>query len=277
MLSGNVWHDSDHDDTPDGVERPLEGWTVELLRDDQLIRSMLTDADGNYLFAGVTPNYTTGEMYSLRFSAPGAGSRTALLGRTDSDFTDGLQRIDEIVVQGGSNLLALNMPVDPNGVIYDSVARSPITGATVTLVDVRNGAPVPGSCFDDPNQQDQVTVGNGYYKFEINFSDPACPSGLSYLIQVVPPDSSYVSGVSELIPPTSDQTTVPFDVPACPGSANDAVPATAQYCEAQVSEFAPATSVPARSTATNYHSSLITFRSTHGWAARCRLPRPRRC
>ncbi|MDH3428796.1 MAG: hypothetical protein OEQ14_02205 [Gammaproteobacteria bacterium] len=256
MLSGNVWHDADHDNTPGGVERPLEGWTVELLFNDQAVRSMLTDVDGYYLFTNVTPNYVPGETYSLRFAAPGANATTAMLGQTDSDFTDGQQRIDDIDVQEGSNLLALNMPVDPNGVIYDSVSRTPVAGATVTLVDVRNGVAIPGRCFDDPNQQDQRTVASGYYKFDINFSDPSCPGGPHYLIQVVPPDSSYVAGVSELIPPTSDQNTLPFDVPACPGSGNDAVLATAQTCEAQPSEFAPPPSVPARSAATNYHSFL---------------------
>jgi uncharacterized repeat protein (TIGR01451 family) len=256
MLSGNVWHDADHDNTPGGLERPLAGWTVELLLNDQPLRSMLTDVDGNYVFTNVTPNYVAGETYSLQFSAPGAGSMTALLGETDSDFTDGLQRIDDIDVQEGSNLLALNMPVDPNGVIYDSVGRSPVPGATVTLVDPRSGLPVPSTCFDDPDQQGQVTVGNGYYKFDINFSDPGCPSGLNYSILVTPPNATYISGVSELIPPTSDQTTLPFDVPACPGSANDAVLATAQHCEAQVSEFAPPASVPARSAETNYHTFL---------------------
>ena len=253
MLSGNVWHDADHDDTPDGVERPLEGWTVELLRNDAPFRSMLSDVDGNYLFVGVPPNYGTGESYSLRFSAPGAGSRTAMLGTTDSDFTDGFQRIDDIEVTEGSNLLALNMPVDPNGVIYDSVARSPIAGATVTMVDVRNGLAVPGTCFDDPNQQNQVTVGNGYYKFDMNFSDPACPSGLNYQVQVAPPGANYIGGVSEIIPPSSDVGGFPFDVPACPGGANDAVIGTAQFCEAQASEFAPPNTVPARSPATDYH------------------------
>ncbi len=256
MLSGNVWHDSDHDNTPDGLERPLQGWTVDLLLNGQPVRSMVTNADGDYLFTNVPPNYVAGETYSLQFSAQGAGSRTALLGQTDSDFTDGPQRIDEIDVQEGSNLLALNMPVDPNGVIYDSVARSPISGATVSLVDVRNGAAVPSSCFDDPNQQDQVTVSNGYYKFDMNFSDPSCPSGLNYVIQVVPPNSSYIGGVSELIPPASDATTLPFDVPACAGSTNDAVLATAQYCEVQASEFAPSVAAPARSAATDYHSFI---------------------
>ena len=262
MLSGNVWHDADHDNTPGGFERPLEGWTVELFLNDQTVRSVLTDVDGNYVIVGVQPNYLAGETYSLQFSAPGAGIRTALLGQTDSDFTDGQQRIDDIDVQEGSNLLALNMPVDPNGVIYDSVARSPIAGATVTMVDVRNGVPLPGSCFVDANQQNQVTVSNGYYKFDLNFSDPACLGGPNYLIQVVPPDGTYTSGVSELIPPTSDQTTLPFDVPACPGSANDAVLATAQYCEAQASEFAPPPSVPARSAETAYHFFLRLDTST---------------
>jgi uncharacterized repeat protein (TIGR01451 family) len=256
MLSGFVWHDADHGNTKGDAERPLEGWTVELLLADQPVRSMLTDADGHYQFIGVTPSYDPNSLYSLRFSAPGATPTTALMGETDSDFTDGLQRIDDIDVQEGSNLLDLNMPVDPDGIVYDSVARTPIAGATVTLVDVRNGTALPGSCFDDPNQQDQLTLSNGYYKFDINFSDPACPSGLNYLIRVTPPGSNYTSGVSELIPPTSDQSTQPFDVPSCPGSTNDAVLATADYCEAQPSEFQPPPSVAARSPATDYHLFL---------------------
>jgi len=99
MLSGNVWHDADHDDTPDTAERLLPGWTVTLLLNNQPVRTTLSDADGYYRFSNVTPNYTAGETYSLVFSAPGASATTALLGTTDSDFTDGLQRIDEIDVQ----------------------------------------------------------------------------------------------------------------------------------------------------------------------------------
>ena len=256
MLSGYVWHDADHDDVPGGLETPLAGWAVELLLNDQPVRAMITDVDGYYLFTNVTPNYTAGEFYSLRFSAPGAGATTAVMGDTDSDFTDGPQRIDEIDVQEGSNLLALNMPVDPNGVIYDSITRGPVSGATVTLLDARNSAPLPSGCFDDPNQQGQITVPNGYYKFDINFSDPACQSGNSVLLQVTAPDSVYVPGVSQMIPPTSDLSTLPFDVPGCPGSANDAVLTTAQHCEAQVSEFAPAATVPAQSPGTAYHLLL---------------------
>ena len=257
MLSGEVWHDADHDNTPDAVERPLEGWSVELLLDGQLVRSTTSDVDGFYTFIGVQPNYASGQYYQVRFRAPGALTTTAIMGDTDSDFTDGPQLIDEIEVTEGSNWLAMNMPVDPNGIIYDSIARSAIAGATVSLVDSRTGLPLPSACFDDPNQQNQVTVSNGYYKFDINFSDPACPPGLGYAIEVVAPDSSYIPGASELIPPISSLATTPFDVPACPGSATDAVLGTPLHCEAQVSEFQPPASVPARSAGTDYHSFLI--------------------
>jgi len=218
MLSGSIWHDGDHDNAPDGAERPLADWTVDLLLNDQPARSTQTNSDGYYRFSGVVPNYAVDEKYSLEFSAPGARARTAKMGIAESEFTDGMQRIYAIDVLEGSNHLDLNMPVDPNGVIYDSVSRSPVAGARVKLVDVRNGVALPRACFDDRNQQGQVTVSNGYYKFDINFSDPACPSGLNYLLQVAVPDNSFISGVSELIPPTSDLQTLPYDVPTMPSS-----------------------------------------------------------
>ncbi len=90
----------------------------------------LSGADGFYAFTNVTPNYVTTISYSVRFRAPGAVRDTALLGMTDSDFTDGLQRIDDIEVQEGSLWDDLNMPVDPHGVIYNSVSRTPVSGAT---------------------------------------------------------------------------------------------------------------------------------------------------
>ncbi len=254
ILSGTVWHDADFDNTLDTGERLLSGWTVTLLRDGDPIRTTPTDTAGNYAMASVPPNYLSGQAYSLVFSAPGAGARTALLGTADSTYTNGLQRIDDIIVQAGGIVENLNLPIDPDGVIYDSVARSPIANAVVTLVDARSGAAVPSACFDDPGQQDQATLANGYYKFDINFSDPACTSGSNYAIRVVPPDSTYDAGVSELIPPTSDETTPPFDVPSCPGSANDAITATAQHCEAQPSEFPPTGS--AQSAASAYHVHL---------------------
>lgn len=255
-ISGLVFHDADHDGSPDPIERLLEGWTVELLRNGEPMRATQSDADGAYVMAGVVPNYLNGDVYAVRFSAPGSGPNTALLGVTDSDFTDMLQRIDDVIVQGGSNLRSMNMPIDPNGVIYDSIARTPIAGATIRLLDAGSGVQVPADCFDDPNQQGQVTLVTGYYRFDLNFSEPACASGGDYLLDVTTPGSYYVAGSSELIPPASDSSTPPFDVPACPGGASDALPGTPDHCEAQASEFAPAASVPAQSAGTVYFSHL---------------------
>jgi len=256
VLNGTAWHDTDFDDSLDTAERPLEGWTVELYRDGELVFSTVTDASGVYRISGLAPNYTTGEVYELRFLAPGAVATTAALGRADSDFTNYMQRITDIVVQPGANLQNLNLPIDPNGVVYNSITRAPIAGAVVTLLDAGTGSTLPASCFDDLAHQNQVTLAGGHYKFEINFSDPACPSGRNYLIGVTVPGSGYVAGYSQFIPPISGPATAPFSVPSCPGSANDAIAATAQHCEAQASEFAPAASVPARSAETNHHVHL---------------------
>jgi uncharacterized repeat protein (TIGR01451 family)/fimbrial isopeptide formation D2 family protein len=257
ILNGTVWHDTDFDDALDAGERVLEGWTVDLLRDGELVTSTVTDATGVYRISGLAPNYLTGQVYELRFLAPGAVATTAALGRAASDFTNYMQRITDIVVQPGSNLLNLDLPIDPNGVAYNSVTRSAVAGAVLTLLDADTGTELPASCFDDPAHQRQVTLASGWYKFEINFSDPACPSGGNYLIAVTVPGGGYVAGYSEFIPPTSGPSTAPFAVPSCPASADDAIAGTTQHCEVQPSEFAPAASVPARSAGTNYHVHLL--------------------
>ena len=256
VLNGLAWHDANFDDVQGAGERALVGWTVELYRDSQLLHSALTDTNGAYRVSGLEPNDLGGSRYELRFRAPGAGARTALLGTAASPFTNGLQRITDIVVPSGANLQGLNLPIDPNGVVYNSVSRAPIAGATLTLLSAGAAAPLPASCFDDAGQQGQVTLGDGYYKFDLNFSDAACPSGGDYLIGVTAPGTAYVAGYSQIIPPTSNAATAALSVPACPGSADDAVPGTALYCEAQSSEFAPAASVPARSAGTIHHVHL---------------------
>ncbi len=122
----------------------------------------------------------------------------------------------------------------PNGVIYDSVSRLPLAGVTVTMM--RGGAPLPASCFNDPAQQNQVTAGDGNYKFDLNFSQAACPPGADYLIVVTAVPTGYRSAESLLIPPTSNAATAAYSVPLCPA---DAVPATPDRCEAEASDTPP--------------------------------------
>ena len=258
LVNGRVWHDADFDNVFDANEQPLAGWDVELYLNGSVAHTARTAADGIYRMSGVEPNYATADTYELRFRRPGAGANSALLGRADSAFTNDLQRITDIIVLSGSNLQNLNLPIDPNGIVYDALSRAPIPGATVTLATA-GGSALPSACFYDANQQSQVTLADGWYKFDLSFADPACPSGGSYLLQVTPPSSRYLPGVSELIPPTSSAATAAFIVPSCPASIDDAVPATAQYCEAAPSEIQPP--VAAASSATTYYLHL-TFDSS---------------
>jgi len=250
-LNGTAWLDANFNKIADPGEPLLQGWTVGLYLNGVLVQSVLTDVNGAYRFSSVPPTDGTANRYELRFTAPGAGPNTAKLGKADSAFTNLLQRITNIPVPSGSNLQNLNLPIGPNGVVYNSMTRAPIAGATLKML--HGSAPLPATCFDDPAQQGQITQAGGYYRFDLNFSDPGCPSGSSYLIVVTAPTSSYVAGVSLLIPPTTGASTAPYSVPTCP---QDALP-TIPYCEAQASEFAPPLSVPARSAGTQYYLNLI--------------------
>ncbi|MGA7143147.1 MAG: SdrD B-like domain-containing protein, partial [Desulfobacterales bacterium] len=256
-LNGEVWHDADLDKLCDSNERLLDGWSVALYRNNQLVHTVTTDANGLYRLSGLVPNAGTADQYELRFRAAGAGANTPSLGYADSPFTDGPQRISAIAVSSGANLQNLNLPLWPNGAVYNSVGREPIAGARVTLLNAATGAALPSQCFDDPAQQNQVTALDGFYKFDLNFSNAACPAGADYLIQVTPPATGYMSMPSQIIPPASDAATAAFSVPACPGSTNDAVPATIEYCEAVASAEVPPPTVQPRTAGTVYHMHLL--------------------
>jgi large repetitive protein len=253
VLNGTAWHDTNFDKALDSNENVLEGWTVELYRNSALVHTTQTDIEGRYRIAGLAPNDATGDEYEILFRAPGAGPNTAMLGRADSPFTDGLQRISDIVAPSGSNLQDLNLPIDPNGVVYDSVLRTPIAGAVLTLLQASSATPVPAACLEDTNQQGQVTPPGGFYKFTLDFGAPGCPSSGDYVIEITGRPTGYLEGYSEIIPPLTDPSTSPFNVPGCPGSADDAVAATANHCEATSSELAPPVSVRARTPGTSYY------------------------
>jgi len=256
-LRGRAWHDANFDLIAGGTELPLAGWSVETWRNGSLIGTVLTDASGLYQISGLAPNATTTDQYELRFRAPGHTTTTAMLGYANSSFTNGLQTISAIVVGSGSITQNLNMPASPNGVVYNSMQRLPIAGATLTMLNAISRTVLPASCFDDPAQQGQVTLASGYYRFDINFSNGACPVGGTYLLNVAPPASGYAANTSVIIPPQSSSATAAFSVPACPGSASDAVPGTPNYCEAAGSEAAPSISISAGSAGTRYYLHLL--------------------
>ena len=250
-LNGTAWHDGNFNNLLDASEQLLAGWFVDVYRNGVLIGTVVTDANGVYQITGLSPNDISGDQYEIRFRAPDAGVNTAMLGMGGSIFTNGLQQISDIVVSSGSSTQNLNLLLNPNGVVYNSVMRTPIAGSTLTMVQSTTGTPLPTSCFDDAAQQGQVTPAGGYYRFDINFSDPACTSGGDYLINIVAPATGYLAAPSNAIAAVTDASTAAYSVPVCSA---DAVVTTA-HCEAQASVSAPASNVVVGA-ATNYYMHL---------------------
>lgn len=255
-LNGQVWHDSNFNNVADTGEIILPGWSVAIYRNGVFLDSVLTDTTGFFQINGLAPNDISGDQYELRYVAPGAGANTALLGLAESIFTDGLQTISDIVVSSGSNTQNLNLPIEPNGVVYNAIVRTPVAGATLTMLQTASGTPLPASCFDHPAQQNQLTRSDGYYKFDLNFSQPECSPGSDFVISVTPPPTGYLNSISAYIPPTSSAASTAFSVPACLGGIDDAVPATANHCEVQTFASAPATSIALRTPGTDYQLNL---------------------
>lgn len=255
-LNGYLWHDVNFNDQRDAEERLLQNWSVELYFNNALLETLQSDEDGFFQFNGLVPNMAGGASYELRYVAPNAGETSASLGNASSDFTNGPQEITEIYVGSGANPQNLNLPITPNGVIYDSVLRQPVSGATVTMLRASSGQELPDRCFDDDRQQGQVTRAGGYYKFDINFSEAACAANNDYLIRVEMPGDDYVTGESQIIPPQTNVETAGFDVAACLGGADDLIGATPDHCEVQLSEQAPGVDIDARSEATDYYLRL---------------------
>ncbi len=246
-LNGTVWLDNDLDDLFDsGDERPLEDWQIAVRFNGRTIGAVDSAADGRYALRGLAP----GGEYTLRFTFPG---QTTTFGETAAALgTTGRQVITAISLDAGANVLDEDMPVTANGTVYDSIARTPLGGATVTLLDTNTGAVVAAGCFADSTQQGQVTAGNGLYLLELEFTDPSCPDPGDYLIEITPPPGG--GAPSRIIPPTTDGTTAPYDVAACPDDAISPAP-PGGLCEAQPQDTPPGTSVSA-GPGTRYYLNL---------------------
>ncbi len=255
-LAGYLWHDVNFNNQADTDERLLLNWAVDLYFNGALLETIQTDDKGYFQFQGLMPNGTGGASYEMRYTAPDAGENSASLGNPASGFTNGPQRISEIFVASGANPQDLNLPLTPNGVVYNSVLREPITGAVLTMLRASSGQELPDRCFEDEKQQGQVTRAGGYYKFDINFDDASCPANVDYLIKVDIADDGFVGGESLIIPAQTNEETAGFDVGACLGSNADMVPGTAEHCEVQLSPAHPPLDIEARDALTNYYLRL---------------------
>ncbi len=181
-LEGTVFFDTNGDADLGTGEEGAPGYIVQVIRDGEVIAETTADADGNYAIEDLP----SGEGYSITFSSPENGVV--------------FEVIEDVTLEPNTTTSDQNAPIDPSGIIYDSVARTPIAGAVATLLD-DNGNPLPEVCYVDASQSFQTTGASGEYRFDIiPGADAQCPIGESaYTISITPPAG--FSGPSTVIPP----------------------------------------------------------------------------
>ncbi|MBK7898669.1 MAG: DUF11 domain-containing protein [Betaproteobacteria bacterium] len=201
-VQGTIWRDLDHDRILDAGEAKVAGWLVELLQGGNVVSTATTDAAGAYAFTGVAP----GSGYQVRFREPTTGT---LYGRPvpnedGTAYSNGVASagnpagadnsagiLDGLTLLAGTTTIEQSLPLDPNGVIYDSVTRNPVAGALVTLSGPAGltGADVLGGSLS------QTTGANGFYQFLLLATAPAG----TYTLTVTAP-GGYLPAPSTTIP-----------------------------------------------------------------------------
>lgn len=170
-IEGTVYTDNNANGGLDNGDTRRGNWIVEVRRNGEVIATVRTDTNGNYTVADLL----NGDGYDIAFRDP------------ENNVV--YDMIEDLTLAENTTVIDQNLPIDPSGVFYDSVARTPIAGVTATLLD-RNGNPLPTICYLDPSQSNQTTGASGEYRFDIVPGAAAqCPVGESeYSISITPPN-----------------------------------------------------------------------------------------
>jgi len=187
-IAGSVFNDNNVNDVQDQGDAPRGGFVVQVMRDGEVVASTSTNPEGTYMI----PDVLSGDGYQVVFTHPATGTVYSV--------------VDDVTVLVAATQEDVDLPIDPSGILYDSVARTPVSGARVTLVG-ENGDTLPDVCFIDPSQAVQTTGIDGEYQFDLVLGAAAqCPtSETDYTIQVTPPTG--FSAPSTVIAPLDG----PFD------------------------------------------------------------------
>jgi hypothetical protein len=168
--------------TGGGAGVGIGGRTVTLIdSNNNVLATTTTASNGSYRFDGVVPG-----TYSVQFTN---GLATSTTGNASGSV------VSNISVAAGATVAQVNaVLIDPSGVVYDSVRRTPISNAQVSLYF--GGAKVSNSWLDLTigGANDQQTGADGRYSFILASS---AASG-TYEIRVTGP-AGYTNTESTLI------------------------------------------------------------------------------
>ena len=221
-ITGKAWRETQSNDINDPGEVPVPGIRVAVYAIDPVTGARIvevtnpnnrpvTNANGDYTINGLAPSDPAvpgGPKYEIVFyneagtSILSGGTSQGSITANNGVTTD-RSKIKGVTVTPGGTTTGQNLPLDPSGVVYDSVTRNPVPGAVVALTGP------PGF---DPNihlvggaaNQSQSVGPSGFYQFILQ---PGAPLGVYNL--VVTPPANYAQ--STLIPPQ------PSALPAQPG------------------------------------------------------------
>ena len=180
-LEGTVFLDSDGDQNLGSDESGAPNYIIQIVQDGEVIAETTSDADGNYSVEGL----------------PSDTELTVLFVNPETGVV--FDVIEDITLEPNATTTDVNAPIDPSGIVYDSVDRTPISGATLNLLD-ENGNPLPDICYIDASQANQTTGTSGEYRFDIvPGAASQCPLGeTEYTISISPPAG--FSAPSSVIP-----------------------------------------------------------------------------
>lgn len=232
-VSGTVWTDTGTAlRVLDPADRRMTGWLVEVLdpASGTVLGRGTTDGTGAYRVGNLEPGVelairfrepTSGVVFGYPVNgetSPGSSGASCLAsgarppGAASSCPQTGAVPELRVVLSPGAELPQQSLPIDPSGVVYDSVARTPVPGSVVTLspagtcagwspatsvvAATLGGYTVNGSAIS-------MTVGaDGFYQFMLA---PAAPARCNLALTVLPPTG--YTFVSELITPTAGPLT----------------------------------------------------------------------
>jgi large repetitive protein len=209
-VSGTIWFNSIAvDKTQQPGEPGLAGWIVQAVQGGVIRGTATSGTDGKYQIA----NLPTGTGYELRFFNPGSGALFGDPVSQDPNYRDSVidlsrHTIANLTLRSGANVINQDLPVDPSGVVYNSVTRQPVSGATVTISGPAGFDPANHLAGGTANLT-QTTDATGFYQFLLLSEAPAG----NYALTINAPPG-YSPGTSSMIPPAAG----PFDPGPGPGS-----------------------------------------------------------
>ena len=227
IVNGYVYLDRNHSRVrpTDGSDDGQSGWTVVLKQNGTTICTTTTDATGFYQFDNLhCPGFEVsglpiGSGFSITFSKDGdslPNIPTSGGDRGQVPPTGG--EILNITLGPADQVVEQNLPLDPSGVVYNSVTRQPVPGAVVHITGPAG--------FDASTQlvggliaANQAVGADGLYQFLLqnNF-----PSGV-YTLTVTAP-TGFLPAPSGNLPPCSNTLTVGLALNPALIQATDAAP-----------------------------------------------------